>query len=262
MTDGAAGQAKTLDTPAVCLHDVSFSYTSVTVLRDINLDIFTRDFACIVGPNGGGKSTLLQLIVGALKPKSGRVRIFGKPPEKAVHQIGYTPQHLHFDPLFPISVLQVVLMGRLDHLRWGRYHRADREAALHALGEVGMAEHAKRSFAGLSGGERQRVLIARALVCNPALLVLDEPTANVDSAVGARLLDLLHELNSRMTILMVSHDLRFVSGHVSKVVCVNRTANMHPTSHITGEIIKEVYGADVRVILHDKDQPAGVHRHE
>jgi zinc transport system ATP-binding protein len=260
MTADAAS-ADRLESVAVCLHDVTFSYGGEAVLKNINLDIFARDFACVVGPNGGGKTTLLKLIVGALKPQSGRVRIFGTPPEKAVHQVGYTPQHLHFDPLFPISVLEVVLMGRLDHLRWGAYRRADREAAMAALNEVGMAPHAKRPFSTLSGGERQRVLIARALVCNPVLLVLDEPTANVDSAVGARLLDLLHELNGRMTILMVSHDLRFVSGHVSKVVCVNRTVNMHPTSYITGEIIKEVYGADVRVILHDHDEPAGVHKH-
>lgn len=255
------GPGSRLDPVPVCLHDVSFSYGGETVLKRINLDIFEHDFACVVGPNGGGKTTLLKLIVGALKPQSGRVRIFGTPPDKAVHQIGYTPQHLHFDPLFPISVLEVVLMGRLDHLRWGAYRRADREAAMAALNEVGMAPHAKRPFSALSGGERQRVLIARALVCSPALLLLDEPTANVDSAVGARLLDLLHELNGRMTILMVSHDLRFVSGHVSKVVCVNRGVTMHPTSHITGEIIKEVYGADVRLILHDLDEPAGAHKH-
>jgi zinc transport system ATP-binding protein len=248
--------------PAVCLKGVAFSYDGVPVLENVDFDVYDGEFACMVGPNGGGKTTLLKLVVGVLTPDRGRVRVLGNAPWTVRHQVGYTPQHIQFDPAFPITVLEVVLMGRLDHHRFGRYSREDRAAALSALEEVDLAGSAQRNFADLSGGQRQRVLIARALVCKPKLLVLDEPTANVDTAVGALLLDLLHELNTRMTILMVSHDLRFVSGHVSKVLCVNRQVVSHPTSEVTSEILQAVYGADIRLIRHDSDAPAQEHQHD
>ncbi|MFP4500927.1 MAG: metal ABC transporter ATP-binding protein [Candidatus Hydrogenedentota bacterium] len=248
--------------PAVCFKDVSFSYDGPAVLDKVDFDVLDGEFACMVGPNGGGKTTILKLAVGVLTPTRGQVRIFGEAPWAVRHQVGYTPQHIQFDTAFPITVLEVVLMGRLDHHWFGRYRDVDRDAAMHALDEVGLADTAGRNFADLSGGQRQRVLIARALVCAPRLLILDEPTANVDTAVGEQLIDLLHELNRRMSILMVSHDLRFVSGHVNKVLCVNQRVVSHPTSEITSDILQEVYGADMRLIRHDTDAPIQEHQHD
>lgn len=249
------------DAPVVCLRDVSFAYDGETVIESANFDIYSGNFVCVVGPNGGGKTTLIKLVTGELEPGAGEVHVFGRAPAAVRHRVGYTPQYLRFDPLFPVSVLEVVLMGRLDHHWLGRYRRRDREAALHALDEVGLADAAHRHFSELSGGQRQRVLIARALVCAPDLLLLDEPTANVDAAVGAKLLDLLARLNASITILMVSHDLRFVSGHVSTVLCVNRRVVAHPTGEVTASVINELYGGGVRVVMHDHEAPLETHRH-
>jgi zinc transport system ATP-binding protein len=156
-------------------------------------------------------------------------------------------------------------MGRLGQgglgglLGW--HGRADRRAALDALAQVGMEDCRRQPFAALSGGQRQRALIARALCCKPELLLLDEPTSNVDSLVEARLMDLLRELNRQMTILMVSHDLGFVSGLVDKVICVNRRVVIHPTSAMAGETIRELYGGEVRMVRHDEFSPSG-HSHD
>jgi zinc transport system ATP-binding protein len=232
---------------------VSFAYDGVPVLNDVSLSIEKGDFVCIVGPNGGGKTTLLRLILGLLRPRSGRIRVFGLPPDRARHRIGYVPQYSQHDLQFPARVIDVVLTGRLDQTSWlGPYHRGDRRAALAALESVGLEGLAKRPYAALSGGQRQRVLIARALVTDPEILLLDEPTANVD-VVGERVLhDILTELNERLTILMVTHDLGFVSPSVKSVACVNQKCFIHPTSEITGDLIVELYGTDVRMVHHDQ----------
>jgi zinc transport system ATP-binding protein len=237
--------------PVISLRDVAFSYGGAPALENVNLSIHQRQAVCIVGPNGGGKTTLVKLILGLLTPQRGQVRVFGQPPRRARLRAGYMPQHVQHDPQFPVTVMDIVLMGRLRGLL-GWPGRADRRAALDALAQVGMEDFVPRPFAALSGGERQRVLIARALCCKPDLLLLDEPTSNVDSMVEARLLDLLRELNQRMTILMVSHDLGFVSGLVESVVCVNRRVVVHPTSEMTGQAIRDIYGGEVRVVRHNE----------
>jgi zinc transport system ATP-binding protein len=237
--------------PAVSFAGVSFSFGAVPVLEDVTLSVREREFASIVGPNGAGKSTLLKLILGLLRPNTGEVRVFGERPTKVRQRIGYTPQHAQYDPLFPISVLEVVLMGRLEKHWGGRYSRADKEAARRALKEVALEDLEKRPFGELSGGQRQRVLIARSLVGEPDLLLLDEPTANVDAKLETQLLTLLKELNQRMTILLVSHDLGFVSSVVESVICVSRRVAVHPTSELTGEAIRDIYGGDVRMVRHD-----------
>jgi zinc transport system ATP-binding protein len=242
--------------PVISLHGVTFSYGGEPVLEDVNLSVGEREAVCIVGPNGGGKTTLVKLILGLLTPQRGEVRVFGQPPRRARLRAGYMPQHIQHDPQFPVTVMDIVLMGRLGQGGWGGvlgwHGRADRRAALDALAQVDMEGSERRPFAALSGGQRQRVLIARALACKPELLLLDEPTSNVDSLVEARLLDLLRELNRRMTIVMVSHDLGFVSGLVEKVICVNRRVVVHPTSQMTGQAIRDIYGGEVRMVRHNE----------
>jgi zinc transport system ATP-binding protein len=172
------------------------------------------------------------------------------------------PQSLHFDPRFPITVLDVVLMGRLGKgVRLGPPRRRDREAAEAALQRVDLVGLSRRRFSELSGGQRQRVLIARALVDEPRLLLLDEPTANVDQTFEKQFHDTLRELASEMPIVLVSHDLGFVSGWVEHVLCVNRQVHRHPTTAITGKTLQEIFGEGIVLVRHDQDCPPGEHVH-
>ena len=237
--------------PVIEFRDVSFAYDGTPVLTDAQLSIPEHETTCVVGPNGGGKSTLLKLVLGLLKPDRGEVLVLGRDPVSARQEIGYMPQYLHFDPQFPISVLDVALMGRMRPWRIGPYGKRDRALAHEALAEVGLADLGARQFSALSGGQRQRVLIARALVTQPRILVLDEPTANVDMAVEQALFDTLGRLAERLTVIFVSHDLGFVSTYVKSVVCVNRSVHVHPTSQLTGDVIQALYGVDLKLIRHD-----------
>ena len=246
----------------VILKNASFAYAAQTVLEDVNLVVDRGEFASVVGPNGGGKTTLLQLLLGLLKPDAGTVQVLGTSPEEARLSVGYMPQHMQLDMQFPVTVMDVVLMGRLGRKGGGRYSKQDREAARLALEEVRLDGLAKRLLGELSGGERQRVLIARALCCEPKLLLLDEPTANVDPRLEEVLLGILEELNKRMTILLVSHDLGFVSQVVRSVICVSRRVAVHPTSEIDGAMIKDLYGGDYRMIRHDHRCSEDGHRHD
>ena len=241
-------------TPAVSISQLDFSYHGFPVLEQVNLEVPEGELASIVGPNGGGKTTLLKLILGLLQPQRGRIEVFGRPPEKARREIGYLPQHAHLDPLFPVSVLNVVLMGQLGRSGkslFGGYTKKAREIAISALDEVGLANCAEKSFHHLSGGQRQRVLIARALATEPRLLLLDEPAANIDPKSEENLYETLARLNRRMTVLLVSHDLGMVSQVVRSVICVNRKVVIHPTSAIDGTLIREIYGGDFHLVRHD-----------
>ncbi len=237
---------------AVTFENVSFSYDGVAVLKDVHLSIPAGEFTAVVGPNGGGKTTLLRLILGLLVPDRGLLHVFGRPPPAVRSRIGYVPQHFQFDPKFPVTVMDVILMGRLrPGWRCGPYRRADRDAGAVALREVGLDDMAGRSFAALSGGERQRVLIARALATDPDLVLLDEPLAHVDAGIVDDLYQLFEGLSHGRTVVMISHDVGFVSRLVRQVVCVNRTVVTHPTSELTGRAISELYGTDVNVVRHD-----------
>ena len=246
------------DPAAIEISDLWFSYEARPVLRGVNVRINPGEQVCMVGPNGGGKTTLLKLILGLLKPDRGQVRVFGGTPGEGRRHVGYTPQHAAFDPQFPVSAADVVLMGRLGRTGlWGPYRRDDRRAADLALGEVGLAELRKHPFATLSGGQRQRVLIARALASEPKLLLLDEPTASLDAGVEAEFHELLARLSDRMTLVIVSHDVGFVSQLVTKVLCVHGEVAVHPTDELTGELMRDLYGHDVRLVRHDHDCAAG-----
>ena len=235
------------------IEGVSFSFDKTPVLEDVNLKIDVNDFVWIVGPNGGGKTTLVKIILGLLQPQAGKVAVFGREPSEARSRIGYMPQFAHLDPQFPINVIDVVLMGRLGKKRrLGPFRRNDRDIAESVLDEVGLLDLGRKSFSSLSGGQQRRVLIARALAAEPELLVLDEPTANLDLLVEKGLYDLLRTLNSRLTIIMVSHDPAFVSDNVERVVCVKRTVSEHPTCELDGNFIGELFGGEMRLVRHDK----------
>ncbi len=238
-------------TAAIKIRDLSYSYDQHPILTDVQFTIMPFDSICVVGPNGGGKTTLLKLIIGLLVPDKGTVSIFGKKPEEAYKLFGYVPQHAYYDRQFPISIKEVVCMGRLGNSLTGRYTKADLEKTQAALEEVGLADHADRPFSSLSGGQRQRVLIARALASGGEILLLDEPTANIDKESQGNFFEILQELNKRMTILMVTHDIAFASTFFKRIACVNREVVIHPTSELTGELIREMYGGDLRMIRHD-----------
>lgn len=231
--------------------DVQVRFGPVTVLDGVTFEIPERETLCVVGPNGGGKSTLLKVLLGLLKPHKGTVRVLGKDPLRARSKVGYMPQYIQIDPLFPIDVEGIVRMGRLGRNRFGFYTREDHLATQRALEEVNLWEHRRERFVNLSGGMKQRVLIARALVNSPELLLLDEPTAMVDAHIEAKLLEHLRSLHDRMTILLVSHDATFVSGLVDEVLCVNRTAELHPLEKVDDQSIQKLYGDSVQAVLHD-----------
>ena len=231
---------------------VNFSYGATSVLEDISFVIEEKEFAAIIGPNGGGKTTMLKLMLGLLSPQNGSVQITGLKPEAARRKIGYTPQHPRLDHEFPVTVMDVVLLARLG-LGWklGSYRQKDRSAARNALEMVNLSDLENRSFSDLSSGQRQRVLIARALASEPELLLLDEPTANLDPSVQDDLYELLHRLNKHLTVVVVSHDVSFVSKYVQKAVCVNRKAVVHPVSAIDGAVVSMLYGGhEMRIVDH------------
>lgn len=240
-----------IEQPDIEINNLTFSYDTVPVLEDVNLKVKHGEFATIVGPNGGGKTTLLRLLLGILKPVQGKIAVLGSTPEKARLRVGYMPQHADLDPQFPVTVMDVVMLGRLGRRFGGRYSKEDRQLALKALEEVQLESMVRTAFSTLSGGQKQRALIARALCCNPEMLLLDEPTANIDPEVEENLLTILQELNQRMTILLVSHDMGFVSRVVKSVICVNRRVLIHPTSRVDGTLIKDVYGDDYCMVRHD-----------
>ena len=247
---------------AIEVRDLYFSYDGISVLKNARFVIHPLDRVCIVGPNGGGKTTLVKLIMGLLRPESGSIRIFGQQPEIARQRIGYVPQYVSYDPHFPISVREVVVMGRLGRTVTGHYTRDDYTQVDTALADVGITSLARRSFASLSGGQRQRVLIARALATGGDILILDEPTANIDRQSEERLFDLLTSLNRHMTILMVTHEVGFASTFFERFICVNNEVHIHPTSALTGELIQNMYGGDLQMIRHDHRCSAQGHEHD
>lgn len=237
---------------AIEVKNVTFSYQpGLPVLENVSFSVAKNAAVCMVGPNGGGKSTLLNLLLGLLRPAQGEIKIFGSKPEQIRTRIGYMPQFSVFDKDFPVNVMDVVLMGRLGRNLFGRYSKVDKQAARDALEQVNMGGFQTRPFFALSGGQRQRVLIARALAGEPQIMLLDEPTANIDPMAQAQFYETLKILVKRMTLVVVSHDLGFVSDWLDNVVCVNRHVHVHPVSAITGEVIKDIYGYDVNMIRHD-----------
>lgn len=231
-----------MNDPVVEIHALDFSYNGQPVLRDINLEIKAGDFMAMIGPNGGGKTTLLKILLGLYTPDRGKIHVLGRPPRTVSHLVGYVPQNIHINQRFPISALDVVLMGLLNpYKRWARHSRRDRLAAHRALDTLQMGAYADRRIGELSGGQRQRVFIARALVTNPELLLLDEPTASIDATGQHAFYEMLNELSQEITIVLASHDLMALSRYVKSVACINRTLHYHDQGEITEEMIASMY---------------------
>ncbi len=237
--------------PILELRRVWAAYHGEPVLEDVNLEVFPHDFVGIIGPNGGGKTTLLRVILGLLEPMQGEVRIFGKPPKYTRHRIGYVPQAVEFDRDFPISVWDVVRMGRLNRRKlFQRFSSQDNALVEQALTQVGMRDLARRPIGELSGGQRQRVYIARALAAEPSFLLLDEPTASVDPQVRTSIYELLRELNDHVTILMISHDMSAISSYVKTIGCLNHRLFYHREKLLTADMIESAYQCPIDLIAH------------
>jgi len=238
-------------TDVVRLENVWVSYNGTPALEDINLRVDEHDFLGIIGPNGGGKSTLLKVVLGLIRPQRGTVTVLGNPPARSRSSIGYVPQYSNYDHNFPVSVIEVVMMGRYGKRGILKpYDKSDREAAEKSLSRVGMLSQASTQIGQLSGGQQQRAFIARALVSEPQLLLLDEPTASVDSATQTNFYELLEDLKKGMAIIMASHDIGAISVFVDKIACLNVQLFYHGSKEITPEILESTYKCPVQLIAH------------
>lgn len=209
--------------PIIRFEDLCFSYQNSSVLDEVTFSVNPGEFIGIFGPNGGGKTTLLKLIMGFLKPSFGKIEIIGKLAQLARNQIAYVPQNLRFDRQFPISVFELVLSGRLSHLPWyGKFRQEDIQIAEQMIEKLNLKNVKSQSFGTLSGGQAQRALIARALVSEPEILLLDEPTAGVDSQAEEEIYKILSELKGKITILMVTHHLHTAINQVERVLLVRK----------------------------------------
>ena len=223
----------------VSLSNVTVRYDDYVAIDGVNLDIFADDFICIIGPNGGGKTTLIKAILGTL-PHSGEVRLSQSLFNGSKRLIGYLPQHSTFDRNFPISVLEVVMSGLQSERGFStKYSRADRGKAMQLLEKVGIIEVAERQIGEVSGGQMQRALLCRAVISEPKLLILDEPTNFIDKQFESELYDILKQLNERMAIVMVSHDVNNISPAVKSIVCVNRKLHRHNTNTLSHNQLRE-----------------------
>ncbi|NMC46306.1 MAG: metal ABC transporter ATP-binding protein [Chloroflexi bacterium] len=238
-------------TPVIQIQGLWAGYDSQPVLEDINLEVSQGDFIGLIGPNGGGKTTLLRTLIGLIEPMKGQISVMGSDAKKGRCHIGYVPQQVAFDREFPISVWDVVKMGRLGcRGTLKKVRREDEEIINNSLHQVEIADLAARSIGDLSVGQRQRVYIARALATIPQILLLDEPTASVDPQASANIYELLHKLNDTMTIIMVSHNMDAVSSHVKSIGCINRRLYYHGTKEITEEMVDAIYNCPIDLIAH------------
>ncbi len=233
----------------VSLKNVTVVRGGETVLEDLTLSVDESDFLAVIGPNGSGKTTLLKVILGLIEPDAGDVWIVGHEPKDARMRIGYLPQKFDFDHSFPINVFDVVLMGRYSGL-FHRYTKDDRDATEMALATVGMSDFLDRQIGKLSGGQIQRVFLARAIVKDPRLLLLDEPTASIDPEMQSSFYELINELKEKMAVIMVTHDIGVSSVHVDKIACINKKLFYHGSVEGGLKHIEELYECPVEIVAH------------
>lgn len=229
--------------PIVEIDNVNFSYERELVLENVSLKVSKGDFLAILGPNGGGKTTLLKLILGLIKPDYGNISVFGEKPGKLNQRIGYVPQYSYINKNFPLSVVESVLMGLTKKKMLSfRYSQDDRDSAFDALDKVDMKEYAEMQIHDLSGGQRQRVLLARALISEPDLIILDEPTSNIDPYGKFCFFTFLEELSREKTIIVVSHNINVIATKINRVACVNRFLYYNSEPVLTKEMVEILYG--------------------
>ncbi len=213
------------------IENISFAYDKQTILENISLKVEEKDFLAIIGPNGGGKSTLLKLILSINPIKSGKISVLGKKPSKSLTQIGYVPQNTNVNTDFPIKVIEVVMMGHVGGKKpLIGYGKDEIMCAMGALAQVNMQDYAQTKIGSLSGGQRQRVMIARALCAHPKILILDEPTSSIDITGQRNIYELLRLLNETITIIVVSHDISVILEYANKAAHVNKTLSYHDIS--------------------------------
>ncbi len=238
--------------PALSVRDLTVRYGDHTAIAGINLVVPAGAYLGVIGPNGGGKSTLLKAILGLVPAAGGQVEIFGRPPGQAHGLVGYVPQFSDLDRRFPISVSEAVLTARTPKKLqpFYRYKSADRKISQEVLSQVGLTGLGDKPLTDLSGGEFQKVLLARALAARPRLLLLDEPTANVDATARQQIYQLLHELHSEMTIILVTHDMLAVTSHIESLACLNHKLVYHGDPLLELDTVTELYGCPVDLIAH------------
>ncbi|MDD5680631.1 MAG: metal ABC transporter ATP-binding protein [Candidatus Omnitrophica bacterium] len=235
----------------ISIKDLCVNYDGFTVLDGITLPVYENDFLGIIGPNGGGKTTLLKVILGLIRPSSGQVSIMGKTPVDARSYMGYVPQFSLHEHDFPINIWDVVILGRLSRKKWFEgFDKKDKEATERALRVVNMLDLKDRQIDKLSMGQRQRVFIARALVSEPKILLLDEPTASVDEPMQTDIYEFLKNLKNKITLIMVSHDVGVMSSYVDKIACLNCKFFYHGDKEISQEILEATYKCNVDLIGH------------
>ena len=231
------------------IKNITAGYNGLIALNHVNLSINSNDFIGVIGPNGGGKTTLLKVILGLVKPFEGRIEYNLSDGENRIN-IGYLPQQFSADKKYPISVEQVVLSGLLKRGNIMRgYSGKENDKVTEVLTKMGIAGLRNRSFGELSGGETQRTLLARAIISSPQLLLLDEPNTYVDQAFETELFNILEELNHKMAIVAVSHDAGMISSYVKTIACINKELHYHPSNEINNEILK-AYNCPIDLITH------------
>ncbi len=241
-----------MSNPAIQIENVSVYYGQTPAITGICLDVGEGEYLGIIGPNGGGKSTLLKAVLGLVPISSGTVRIYGKEAKGSRTVLGYVPQFSNVDKNFPITLNEVVLTGRMKAgiSPLFRFSKSDREAVSKILEKIGIAHLASRQISELSGGEFQKMLIARALAMKPKVLLLDEPTASVDASSQEQIYRLLDELNKNMTIILVTHDLLAVSSQVKRLACLNGKLVYHGEPELSEHVVNSLYGCPVDLIAH------------
>lgn len=237
---------------AIILEKVYAEIAGQTVLEDISLVVNEKEFYAIIGPNGGGKTTLIKLILGLIPPKKGNIRVFGGTPVENRRLLGYVPQFHTFDFHYPITLEEMVISGRLGNKSrtFTRFTKEDHRVTEEVLGTLGISDLSGREISGLSGGERQRAIIARALVSEPRALLLDEPTVYVDAPSEQQFYSILNSLKDKMAIILVTHDIGVVSDHATKVGCLNRRLYTHDNAEITEDMLTSAYQCPVELIAH------------
>lgn len=234
------------------VRELSVRYGGICALCNVSLSVRQGDFLGVIGPNGGGKTTLLRAILGLVKPSAGSISLGGNSVPATDLRIGYVPQYSRLDRNFPIKVFDVILMGMMDKSRllFHRYTEKEKEMTLRIMEQLDITGLRERQFGQLSGGQMQKTLIARTLLQKPDILLLDEPTASMDAISRTRIYDILRDLNKEMTIVAVTHDMSFVSSHVKTIACLNQKLYYHGEPALDETLVQQAYGCPIDLLAH------------